>query len=429
MNKAIFLDRDGTVIKYSEYVTKEGQMVLEEGAADGIRLLNKACYKVIIVTNQPVIARGLVTEEREKELNDFLVKELKKEGAHIDAVYFCPHHPEKNHPDIPKHAMKYRIECECRKPKPGMLLSAAKDHNIDLVKSFMVGDETRDVAAGKNAGCKTILVKTGHGGADKKYDVKPDFVCGNLLDAAKLVRRNQTVKAVILAGGRGERLRPLTDSIPKPMIPIAGRPVLEHQINVLKKSGITEIVLCASYMVNKIKEYFGDGSRLGVKVYYPHEPEQLGSGGAVKNASDFLEDCNRFLVINGDKMFGEEFDFSRMLDYDREKGGFLTILVRETNHPVDSDILRLDKDSKVVEFVGRGQEKYTMSNSGVVIASPDLLNMIPEGKSNLEKDVTFRLIKERNVYAFVLPDNWFTRDMGTPERLKSVKEHFERSVS
>ena len=265
-------------------------------------------------------------------------------------------------------------------------------------------------------------MKTGLAGEDGKYIAEPDFIFSDILEAAKFI--SPRIKAVILAGGRGERLRPLTDTIPKPMIEIADKPLLEHQINVLKRCGITEIVLCGSYLVERIKEYFGDGSNFGVDIHYPSEPQRLGSGGAIKNADHFLRGSDRFIIINGDKMIGGKFDFNEMLNFDRLKKGFATVLVRETDHPVDSDILKMEGD-KITGFVGREQSTYKISNSGVIIAGPALLDRIPHGISSVEKDVIFSLLKEEKVYGFMMPEGWYTKDIGTPERLAAVREHFE----
>lgn len=428
---AVFLDRDGTINKIEEtdkpvFVTSYEKFEFYEDVAEAIKLLNRLGVKVIVVTNQPSVARGLCTEKEVEDLHRSMIEDLRKQCAKVDAAYFCPHHPETHHKDIPKHAEKYRIDCTCRKPKTGMMLRAEREFGIDIKKSFVVGDRTVDIQQGKNAGCRTILVKTGMSGRDGKYAAQPDFTCSTLMEAAKLIERNLTVKAVILAGGRGERLRPLTDEKPKPMLDVAGKPVLQHQIELLKNNGITEIVLCGSYLVNKIKDYFGDGEGFGVKIYYPDESEQLGSGGAVKNAQAFLKNAGKFIVINGDKMIGPEFDFSLMLDFHLERGCFATILVRETDHPLDSDILKLNYAGRVVEFIGRGQDAYKISNSGIVIATPALLDHIPEGKSDIEKDVLFRLIKSKNICGFMLPKNWYVKDIGTPERLAVVQAHFEK---
>ncbi|MDO8601880.1 MAG: HAD-IIIA family hydrolase, partial [bacterium] len=281
MRPAVFLDRDGTITKYKDFITDLGQLELEAGAAKGIKILNNFGFKVIVVTNQPQVARGMCTEADVEKINRSMTELLEKEGAHIDAIYFCPHHPERNHPDIPPQALKYRIDCECRKPNAGMLQDGAKKFNIALERSFMVGDTTVDLEAGRKAGCATILVKTGKAGSDGKHSAKADYVADNLENAAKIITM-RGVKGVILAGGRGERLRPFTDTMPKPMLQIGEKPVLEHQINSLRKSGIAEIIILGSYLIEKIKEYFGAGERFGVRIEYPQELEQLGTGGAIK---------------------------------------------------------------------------------------------------------------------------------------------------
>ena len=421
--KAIFLDRDGTITKYKDFIVDPSQIELEEGAAKGIKMLGDAGFLVIITTNQPQVARGMCTEADIERINRRTVELLEKEGARIDAVYFCPHHPERDHPDIPPHVMKYRVDCECRKPKAGMLKTAAEELDIDLAESFSIGDRTVDIEAGKRAGCGTILVHTGEAGKDGKYPAQADYEAENLEDAAKIILM-QGVKALILAGGRGERLKPLTDTMPKPMIEIAGKPLLEHQIISLRKSGIRDIIICGSYLIEKIKDYFGAGERFGVRIEYPQEPEQLGTGGTIKNAREFLKKANRIVIVNGDKMIGPEFDFFEIFEFDAQKNGFCTILVRETDHPIDSDVVLLDDNSKVIKFVGRGQSVQTISNSGLFIVKPELLDYIPEGKSNIEKDVIFTLINTKDIYGFMSPKHWFIRDIGTPERLESTRKRF-----
>lgn len=420
--KAVFLDRDGTITKGTHLVTDINDIVLHEKAAEAIKIMRNLGYKIIVVTNQPQIARGLCTEDDVWRINKKMEDELNALGAKIDGIYICPHHPEM-HDDIPESAKKYRIRCTCRKPETGMLENAKKDFDIDFSESFLIGDRTVDIQTGKNAGCRTILLSTGAAGMDRKFDVKPDYKAIDLLQAA-LIIKNSLVKAVILAGGRGERLRPITDSIPKPMINIAGKPLLQHQVDALRISGITDIVLCGSYMIGKIYDFFGDGRKFGVKIAYPKESERLGSGGAVKNAETFLRNAERLVIINGDKMI-DDFDFNRMLEFDRQSGGFATLLVRHTDHPVDSDIVKMDDTGLVSQFVGRGQEKYNISNSGIIITTPEIIDYIPDGVVNLEKDVIFNLIQTKKIYGFMLPDGWFTKDIGTPERLEKVKRHFE----
>lgn len=155
--KAIFLDRDGTINKMLGFVTKPEQFELIEGAAEAIKAINKSGYLSIVVTNQPVIARGDCTFEELQAIHDKMETELGKVGAFVDAIYVCPHHTDKG---FEGERPEYKCNCDCRKPKPGLLLQAAKDFNIDLSESYMIGDSHRDVEAGVNAGVKkSIKVK------------------------------------------------------------------------------------------------------------------------------------------------------------------------------------------------------------------------------------------------------------------------------
>lgn len=153
--KAVFLDRDGTINKYVGFMRDIESFELIDGVADAIKEINKSGYLAIVVTNQPVIARGEVTYEELNLIHNKMETLLGNEGAYLDAIYYCPHHPHSGYEgEIPE--LKY--DCDCRKPKPGMLLKAAKDYNIDLSQSYMVGDSENDVEAGNAAGCKSVLL-------------------------------------------------------------------------------------------------------------------------------------------------------------------------------------------------------------------------------------------------------------------------------
>lgn len=152
--KAIFLDRDGTINEMVGFVTKPEQFELIEGAAEAIKAINKSGYLAIVVTNQPVIARGDCTFEELQTIHDKMETELGKVGAFVDAIYVCPHHTDKG---FEGERPEYKCHCDCRKPKPGLLLQAAKDFNIDLSESYMIGDSHRDVEAGENAGVKKSI--------------------------------------------------------------------------------------------------------------------------------------------------------------------------------------------------------------------------------------------------------------------------------
>lgn len=155
---AIFLDRDGTINEEVNLLNKPEQLKLIEGAAEAIRLINKSDYLAIIVTNQPVIARNLCSIEELEYIHASLETMLGNEQAYVNAIYYCPHHPDKGYPE---ERPEYKIDCACRKPKPGMFLQAAKDWNIDLSQSYMIGDSDRDLQAGINARVKeSILIDT-----------------------------------------------------------------------------------------------------------------------------------------------------------------------------------------------------------------------------------------------------------------------------
>ena len=142
-SKAIFLDRDGTIIYHSNnFVLRTTQLRLLPGVAESIKIFNKLGFLVIIITNQPVISRGLIGPGEMERLHEFLIERLERRGAKIHGVYFCPHHPDSKIP-------KWGIKCHCRKPEPGMILKAIKDYNVDPKKSFMIGDALIDVVAGK----------------------------------------------------------------------------------------------------------------------------------------------------------------------------------------------------------------------------------------------------------------------------------------
>ena len=171
--KAIFLDRDGTINKYVGYLRTPEQFELLDGVGEAIRKINLSGYLAIVVTNQPVIARGEVTVDGLQEIHNKMETMLGKEGAYLDGVYYCPHHPDKG---FAGEVEELKVVCECRKPKAGLLLKAAKDFNIDLSQSWMIGDSENDVLAGKNAGCKTALIGETDYGQNLQVTSLLDFV-------------------------------------------------------------------------------------------------------------------------------------------------------------------------------------------------------------------------------------------------------------
>lgn len=185
LKPAVFLDRDGVVIEDLQYLGNADRVRLLPGAAETVAALNRAGWAVVIVTNQSGVARGLFTEADVDAVHAHLAELLRGYGARLDAVHFCPHHPDG---DVPE----YRVDCECRKPRPGMLLRAAGELGLDLVASWMIGDRVTDLEAGAAVGCRTVLVRTGYGalvnpaGLDRDA-LNLELVAADLADAvAKL---------------------------------------------------------------------------------------------------------------------------------------------------------------------------------------------------------------------------------------------------
>lgn len=179
MRRAVFLDRDGTLIELVHHLTDPADVRLIDGAADALARLSAAGFMLVIVTNQSVIGRGLLTEAGLEEIHDVMHRQLADLGAAVDGVYFCPLAPGTTDPTV--------VEDPMRKPGPGMLFRAADELDLDLANSWLVGDTVSDMLAGRNAGCSTVLVRTGYGARYAHDPVHVDFVADDLATAAALI--------------------------------------------------------------------------------------------------------------------------------------------------------------------------------------------------------------------------------------------------
>jgi D,D-heptose 1,7-bisphosphate phosphatase len=175
--RAVFLDRDGTVVVERGYITLPEDVALVDRAAEGIRAFRSQGWEVLVVSNQASVAKGLITEDELAQINLRMMALLAGEGATLDGIYCCPHHPEGTVPE-------YAIECECRKPRPGLLEQAAREHDLDLPRCVTIGDARRDVQAGDAAGTATVLVLTGHGVETAAGPHGAVYVARDLADAA-----------------------------------------------------------------------------------------------------------------------------------------------------------------------------------------------------------------------------------------------------
>jgi D-glycero-D-manno-heptose 1,7-bisphosphate phosphatase len=183
-NKCVFLDRDGVICVEVNYMREPSQFELLPKVGEALKLLKEENYRIVVVSNQSGVARGYITEEKVHEINNKMVTELDKYDVNLDKIYYCPHHPEGEG--------VYKKDCYCRKPKPGMLLRGAQELDIDMALSYMIGDRKSDIIAGKDAGCRTILVLTGCGKTELAYlmkedNLKPDYVADDLYEASRII--------------------------------------------------------------------------------------------------------------------------------------------------------------------------------------------------------------------------------------------------
>jgi len=184
MTSAVFIDRDGCINEDIGYVSRPADLAIYPSAAEAIRLVNESGMKAIVITNQSGIARGIYSENTLRLIHERLRHELAEQGARVDAIYYCPHHPRIGD-------ARYRRLCDCRKPQPGMLLRAAREHAVELSESFVIGDKASDVNLATNAGARGVLVLTGYGRETyqnpESWPCKPAFVAEDLLGAVRLI--------------------------------------------------------------------------------------------------------------------------------------------------------------------------------------------------------------------------------------------------
>lgn len=227
-------------------------------------------------------------------------------------------------------------------------------------------------------------------------------------------------QAVLLVGGKGTRLKPLTDRIPKALLEVQGKAVTEHIFDLLKKYGIREVILCVGYLKGKIKEYFGDGSRFGVNITYIEEDEPLGTAGPLRLSKKYLKES--FIVSNGDEL--KNINIPRMFRLHRRKNALGTLALTTIDDPSHYGVARLD-GSRIVEFVEKPKKEEAPSNlinAGFYILEPDVIDMIPEGFSMLEKDIFPKLAKMGRLRGFPFAGQWF--DIGTVERYKLAEKQW-----
>lgn len=224
------------------------------------------------------------------------------------------------------------------------------------------------------------------------------------------------MQVVILAGGLGTRLRPLTYEIPKPMVPVKGRPFLEHQIKMLKKNGLSDFVLCVGYLGDKIKKYFKNGESLGINILYSEEKIPLGTGGALKNAKDLLE--KEFLLVYGDSFL--DIDYNNLTLFFSQKGR-LGITVAFANSPkIAPNNTELNDNGEIVSYNKKEEGRANCVEAGVHIFNKGILDLIPSDKTfSLEESLLPILIQKKELAGYLTSQRYY--DIGTFERISNFK--------
>jgi D,D-heptose 1,7-bisphosphate phosphatase len=234
------------------------------------------------------------------------------------------------------------------------------------------------------------------------------------------------MQVVIQAGGKGTRVSSIASDIPKPMIPVCGKPILEYQIECLKRNSLTEITLVVGHLGQHIKDYFGDGSRFGCNISYYTETEPLGTAGTLYKLENLSDD---FILLNGDIIF--DIDFSRMIAFHREKKAYVTLAVHPNSHPFDSALISCNSNSQVTSWLNKEDERTyykNQVNSGIHILSVDLIKNCPQSKEkiDLDRDMLKPSISSGRIFAYSTPE--YIKDMGTPERYAQIISDIEKGI-
>jgi len=219
------------------------------------------------------------------------------------------------------------------------------------------------------------------------------------------------------------RLMPLTKDIPKPMVKILGKPVLHHLVDWAKGQRIKEIVMMNGFKHNKIVEYFGNGKGFDIPISHSNEPYPLDSGGPIKFASKYID--GRFVYVSGDHI--SDIDLRKMIEFHEEKKSDMTILIHESSHPEDSDLIKIDKNGKVVRFVSKHDDHTgagRLSNAGLCIIEPKIISLMDKEKFNFENYIYPKAL-EKGYRLYGYESEEFFRDMGTLKRLKDCEEYLK----
>jgi len=223
-------------------------------------------------------------------------------------------------------------------------------------------------------------------------------------------------KALILAGGKGTRMKPITEEIPKPMIPLMGQPLIQHTIDLLKKYNIIDVIISVGYKAEQIKEYFGNGSKFGIKITYIEEDKPLGTAGPLKLAEQLL--TSTFILCNADEL--KEIDLADMFRFHKKNQGIGTVALTTAKNPESYGVARL-QGNRILEFIEKPKEPPSnLINSGLYILEPEVTRYVPDGFSMIEKDVFPKIARAGKLYGYHFSGYW--KDLGTIETYRQAIE-------
>jgi D,D-heptose 1,7-bisphosphate phosphatase len=230
-----------------------------------------------------------------------------------------------------------------------------------------------------------------------------------------------------MAGGKGRRVSSIADDIPKPMIPVCGKNILEHQIDCLERNALNDITLVIGYLGHHIRDYFGDGARFGCAISYYTESEPLGTAGALYKINDLPDD---FILLNGDTIF--DIDFHRMIAFHKQKKALASIAVHPNNHPFDSALIETNSSDQVTGWLNKEDKRgyyKNLVNAGLHIISKEFLANYPQSKEkvDLDRDLIKTAIQTGRIFAYRTPE--YIKDMGTPERYAQVSSDIEKGIA
>ena len=236
-------------------------------------------------------------------------------------------------------------------------------------------------------------------------------------------QQGNLMRAVVMAGGEGTRLRPLTSNQPKPMVPICGKPCIEHIVELVHKHGIDDVVVTLAFMPQVIRSYLGDGSSLGVRIEYAVEEQPLGTAGSVRNAKELLDET--FVVISGDALC--DFDIGEIVAFHRERGALATLALKSVDNPLEFGVVIVDDEGRIERFLEKpswGQVFSDTINTGVYVIEPELLDRIPEGEPyDFSKQLFPELLAEgAPLYGYVVPEDKYWKDIGTIEQYREANQ-------